>query len=705
MLESPEPAVRPGGILVRNAASLISSGTERAKIEMAQASLLGKARMRPDLVREVFRHIRQEGVLTTYRKAMARLDTPVSLGYCCAGTVIEVGQGVEGFRPGDRVACAGDGYACHAEIVSVPKALCVKVPDKVSLEEAAFAPLGAIALQAVRQAKIELGDRVAVIGLGLVGLLVVQVLKATGCVVLGIDINARRLDIAGALGADLVLHRHDDPVVPASLNISHDRGLDAVIIAAATDSSDPVELAGVLCREKGRVVIVGAVPIHVPRRSYYEKELELVVSRAFGPGTYDPTFVEKGQDYPAGYVRWTATRNMEAFLNLVSTGKVSLGPVITHRLPIERALEGYDLISNPGAGALGVLFTYDPVMNGTRRRKIFYQENQSRPEQGLVVSFIGAGRFACNTLIPIFKAQGGVRLGGVATTTSIGAANAARKFGFSYASTDAAEILQDRVAQVVVIATPHDQHAALAMDALKAGKWVFVEKPLCLNEKELMEISQVLKEAPGRLMVGFNRRFSPLVARARDFLAHRSGPLVMHYRVNAGPLPADHWAKDPQKGGGRLLGEGCHFVDLLCSICGHAPVRVSAEEGKQGDDFLISLTFQDGSIGGITYTGQGDPSFSRELFEGFADGRTCTIENFWKALLVNDGRSRRLRRWRQALGYDEEIASFLLAIRGGHSLPIPTEDLVYSTLATLRAQKALIDRCSQKVDLSEIQGV
>lgn len=705
--EAPEPALRPEGVLVRNAASLISPGTERSKVDVARASLLGKARLRPDLVRQVALHVRQEGLLATYRKAMARLETLVTLGYSSAGVVLETGARVNEFRPGDRVACAGEGYACHAEVVFVPRNLSVKVPEAVSLEEAAFTPLGAIALQSLRQAKVELGESVAVVGLGLVGLLVVQLAKAAGCTILAVDVKPARLDLASRIGADLAVHRWNDNVLSAAREVSRGQGLDAVIIAAATESPDPVELAGDLAREKGRVVIVGAVPIRVPRKPYYEKELDLSVSRAFGPGTYDPAFVERGHEYPVGYVRWTANRNMEAFLALVAERKIGLGPLISHRFPIERAADAYALIRDPEAEALGVLFTYGSPSDAIRGRTVTYSEER-RPAQGeVVIGFIGAGRFARNTLIPAVKRQANVRLRAVATTRPVTAADVARRSGFERATTDPGEILDDPAISTVMIATRHDQHASLVMQALMRGKHVFVEKPLCLSMKELREIARVLAETDRHLMVGFNRRFSPLVQTVRDLLIRRTGPSVIHYRVNAGPLPQGHWLLDPVEGGGRLLGEACHFIDLVYYLCGYPPVRVTTEGSHkapydQNENFQITLRFQDESVGSITYTGAGDPAFPRERLEAFADGRTAVIDNYRSATVFRAGRRHRVWRWRQAMGYEEEIAAFVRAVGLGAPLPVRIEEILLSTLASLKAQEALATGSPQAIHLAEI---
>jgi len=721
-------------LLVRNSYSLISAGTERSKIELARSNLLDKARQRPDQVRQVLNNLRQEGLIPTYQKVMTRLDTPITLGYCSAGVAIEVGERAQEFKIGDRVACAGEGYACHAEVVSVPKNLCVKVPDTVSLDHAAFAPLGAIALQGVRQAHATVGENVAVIGLGLVGLLTVQLLKAAGCRVLGMDLDPGRCQMAQQLGADVTADNGQRMAdLAAAMTAGH--GVDAVIITAATKSSAPIELAGRLCREKGHVVVVGAVPVNVPRKEYYEKELDLCISRAFGPGTYDKRFVEQGVDYPYGYVRWTAQRNMEAFLNLVAEKKIALDPLITHRFPIDEAPKAYDLLHNPQEQVLGILFEYDTTADRAPQTAVVWlkekdnvagstfhvtRSNLQRSNlQPVTMGVIGAGNFAQAYLLPNFRRLEGVTLRGVATATSVSATNAARKFGFAYCTCDYHEILNDPEINCVVIATRHNLHAPLAAEALRAGKHVFVEKPLALNAEQLQEVieayqsgqepSNLQSPISSLLMIGFNRRFSPFIQELKKFLAHRTGPLVMTYRVNAGYVPPDHWVHDPVEGGGRILGEVCHFVDLLQYLTGARPCRVFAQtaRGHNGhipdeDNVQVTISFEDGSTGIITYTAAGDLSFPRERLEVFTDGSVVVVDNFREAVFTRRGKRKRMCRWSQDMGHRQEIAAFVSATREGGPPPIPFEEIVLSTLTTLQIKESLRLGTPVEIDLSQV---
>lgn len=705
--EAPVPALRPAGVLVRNAFSLISPGTERAQMELARASLLEKARQRPEQVRQVLRSLRQEGWLATYRKVMDRLDTPVTVGYCSAGVVLEAGGAAGEFRVGDRVACAGEGHGSHAEVVYVPRTLCARVPEGVPLEHAAFAPLGAIALESLREVQAELGARVGVIGLGLVGLLIVQLLEAAGCHVLASDLDADRARLARELGAEAACEATS--LEAAAESFTGGRGLDAVILAAASRSAEPVEVAGHIAREKGRVVVVGAFPIEVPRKVYYEKELTLSVSRAFGAGTYDPEVVERGRDYPYSYVRWTAGRHLEEFLAQLARGRVRVEPLLTHRFPIERAEDAYRLLGDAAARPLGILFTYDVEKPLARGAVPASAAPPSAPAIGeLRVGVIGAGKFAQTYLLPHLRRRG-VRLHSLATATAASAAHTRRKFGFAEAGCDAEALVADPRTNCLVIATRHDLHARLAAAGLRAGKCVFVEKPLALNEDELGGVMAAARNHPGRLLVGFNRRFSPLARRVKEFFAGRQGPLVMTCRVNAAALPADHWVYDPVEGGGRLRSELCHFIDLLQYLAGTPPVRVYAESirppsdpARADENVQVTLHFADGSTGTITYTTVGDPRVARERLEIFGDQATAEINNFRTAHLHRRHRTRRFWLLQQDMGYRDEMGAFLAAAAAGAPLPMPLEEIEAASLATLRVLDSLARGAPVEVHASEM---
>ena len=702
----PAPAVRPGSVLVAVAASLVSAGTERTMVSLAQASLLGKAQQRPDLVRQVITKAKREGLLTTYQAAMNRLDTLSPLGYSCAGIVIDVGAGVDGVRVGDRVACAGAGYANHAEIVCVPRNLCAPIPEGVAFESAAFATVGAIALQGVRQAAPTMGETIAVIGLGLVGQLTVQLLKANGCRVLGMDLDASRCRLAESLGCQATA-TGDEAFLGLAQQWTQGHGADSVIITASTKSDRPVTLAAEIARDRGRVVAVGLVGLNIPRKPYYEKELDLRLSRSYGPGRYDPSYEEQGHDYPIGYVRWTEQRNMTAFLELMAQGAINVSPLITHRYPLAEATQAYTLITGEGAqSAIGVVLSYPEGSDRERpARKVVLPSahaGASKPQgQAIRVGLIGAGLFAQGTLIPALKQVAGAELCAVCSASGLSARHAAQKHGASYCASDAGELLGAPELDAVLIATRHGSHAPLVIQALQAGKPVYVEKPLCVSAKQLADIvavydGQLAAGGSPLLMVGFNRRFAPLALELKRFVAD-SQPLVMSYRVNAGSLPADSWIRDPEQGGGRIIGEVCHSVDFLQFLCGAEPLRVYAScvGGPAGgpmaeDNVIIQIDFADGSVGSISYAANGDKSFTKERVEVFGGGRVAVLDDFRTLEMVSHGASKKRRSLlKQDKGHAGELAAFLGALRAGRPSPIPFDSLVMTTLTTLSARDAL----------------
>lgn len=702
LAEVPEPGAKEGGLLVRTAASLISPGTEKLMIEMGQKSLLGKARARPDLVRQAWAKARKEGFSSVFQEAMNRLDEPVPLGYSAAGVVLEVGAGVSGFQPGDRVAVAGAGYASHAEVVWVPNHLCIHIPGGVDFEAAAFVMLGGIALHGVRLAELTLGETAVVIGLGLLGLLSVQLLVAQGCRVIGVDVATPKAKLAKELGADLVLVPGTDEVEESVANFTGGMGADAVLITAASDGPQPVRLAEAVTRERARLVLVGMAELNLTRKDFWDKELLFTVSKAAGPGSLEPLYEAKGWDYPVSLVRWTEGRNLSAFLTLVAKGAVRVERLITHRFAIEDALQAYDLILKTRVPYLGVVLRYPQLVEGAapdkaRRRLIQLKSAEPQGEVGerRGVGLIGGGKFTKNILMPALQKVKGVRLAGVATTTGVTAQHLARKFGFAYASTDYQEILNDPGIGSVIIATRHNLHAPLLLEALKAGKHVLVEKPLCLTEEEL---DQIIAAYDGRrlLVVGFNRRFAPLAQEIKAMLASRTTPLMMTYRVNAGFLPPDHWVHDPQVGGGRLLGEVCHFIDFLHHISASEATRVSVTtiSGATGkylleDNLIINLTFRDGSAGTVLYTAKGAKAFSRERFEVFGEDSVAVMEDFRRAKLVKAGRTQKITKFSMDLGYRSEL-EFFLRSAGDPSIYLELfNSYISSTRATLKAAEAL----------------
>jgi polar amino acid transport system substrate-binding protein len=632
LVDVPAPACCPGCVLVRNACSLVSAGTERATVEMAQASLLGKARQRPDLVRQVFATVKREGLAAAVHKVRSRLDQWKQLGYSTAGTVIEVGAGVTGFAVGDRVACAGQDYASHAEIVCVPQNLVAKIPEGTPFEHAAFATLGAIALQGVRQADARLGENVAVIGLGLVGQLTVLLLRAAGCRVFGHDPKPEAVALAGV-----------EPPPPDAM--------DAVLITAATDSHEPVRVAGELCRDRGRVVMVGVTGMEIPREIYFRKELEFRLSRSYGPGRYDPLYEEHGVDYPIGYVRWTEQRNLQAFLDL----RLNLAPLITHRFTIADAPKAYELITG-NEPFVGVLLEYV----GQASRLSPAVPRQAGRLSNVVLGVIGAGHYAQGVLLPLFKTNPEVTLHTVCTATGVSAQKAREKFGFAGCTTDWQSVIADKTINTILIATRHDLHAPITAAALRAGKTVFCEKPLCLSDAELADI---LAAGNPRLLVGFNRRFAP-------FAQPIPGPRVMRYRVSVAPLPKNHWINDPIFGGGRILGEVCHFVDFLHHMARARPVTVFAQ-GFGQDNVQVALRFADGSVGAIDYFSVADSTLAKEHFEMFGGGRQVIVDDF------------------RDKGQAAEVRQFVAAVKAGQEMPIPFEEIIASTRATLAIPKSL----------------
>jgi len=692
--EVPIPFLKSGSVLVRNHFSLISAGTEKMTIELAQKNLMGKARERPDLVKQVIEKVRSEGVISTFRKVMGRLDSPVPMGYSCVGRVEGVGQGIDEFQIGDRVACAGTGYANHAEVVCVLKNLCVKVPDKLDIESAAFVTVGAIALQGVRQAELSIGESVAVIGLGLLGQITVQIVKAAGCKVLGIDLNAGRVELAEELGADCAVLRND---VAKGTSFTKGVGVDAVIITAATSSSDPIELAGEISRDKGRVVVVGAVGMEIQRRSYYEKELDLRLSRSYGPGRYDLVYEEKGIDYPIGYVRWTERRNMEEFLYLVSQGKVNVKRIITHTFAFANALKAYDLITGKTQEPfLGVLLKYD--VDAKLESRIHLKDSHTdgrkyeKEKSEIQVGVIGAGNFAKGVLLPNLKRIQQVNIKAIATASGLSAKHVGEKYNCEYVTSDYVELLNDSQIDAIMIATRHNLHAKMVIEALSKGKAVFVEKPLAISKEELEAVIEAWETNQGRLMVGFNRRFAPLTSQVKQLLANRIAPLCIIYRVNAGAIPKDNWVQDPDVGGGRIIGEVCHFVDFLQYLTNSQPFRVYTERIENSDNVFITINFRDNSLGTIGYFANGDKSFPKERVEIFGNDSVAVIDDFNRGKIVTNGKHKKLSEkfsGRQDKGYRAELEAFVQAVKSGGEMPIPFQQIVMTTLTTFKILESI----------------
>jgi predicted dehydrogenase/threonine dehydrogenase-like Zn-dependent dehydrogenase len=705
VVEVPDPSISRGRILVRTGASIVSAGTERHLVEMAQKSLVGKALARPDLVRRALDKVKTDGVLEAVQQVRQRLDSPVPLGYSAAGTVLAVGEGIVGVGVGDRLACGGQGVAVHAELLVTPQTLIAPIPPEVSLEAGAFGMVGAIPLNAIRLARLQPGEWVAVIGLGLLGLLAVQLLRAMGCRVLGLDVAADRLALGTQLGTHAVLDSTSPSTTAAVAEITRGQGVDAAVILAATPSNAPLELAAQIARVRGRIVAAGLVGLEVPRQLFFERELELVVSRASGPGAFDGSYEIHGRDYPYPFVRWTHARNMAEFLRQVAEGAVKLEPLITHRFPIQDARQAYETLQGEtGERPIGIVLQY-PHEEAPRVRRVQTITDKwkgaGRGETG--VGLIGAGLFAKTTLLPELQRCPSLRLIGVATASGTTARHIARSFGFAYAAADAAELIGDAGIQCIFVLTRHESHARLAAAALTAGKDVFVEKPLALSLEELLAVEEAWRKGGGRLMVGFNRRHSPHALAAKAFLDRSSGPILITCRVNAGDLPHGSWVNDPEAGGDRIRGELCHFADLAGFLIDQDPIEVQAKglpsrvTSEPPQDVVATISYADGSIANLVYTARGDRRLPRERIEGFRAGTAFLIDNFRCTHFFGPGAPRVKRSWRLDRGYRGELGVWCEMLRRGVAAPVPFAAYAASTLTTLAVTEAITERRSVRV--------
>jgi predicted dehydrogenase/threonine dehydrogenase-like Zn-dependent dehydrogenase len=702
LVDVPVPACKAGGVLVRTHFSLISTGTEMMKIDESKLSLVGKARARPDQVRKVLQSVSQQGLAATYRKVSDRLDSYTPLGYSLSGEVVEVGAGVTEFSVGQRVACAGNAHALHAEYNWVPRNLCVGVPDGVSGEHAAFTTVGAIAMQGYRQSEARLGETACIIGLGLVGQLLVQVLRAAGVNVVGVDPSTERCRLAERTGAAACGAPEGGSLqmVAATLaELTDGAGADHVFITAGGGTNQPVELAAELARDRARIVDIGKCRLDLPWNAYYAKELDVRFSRSYGPGRYDPTYEERGVDYPIGYVRWTERRNLQCFLDLVREGRIDLTPMVSAVLPFDDAVRAYERIRAGEQPGVGILFRYPPDAPRQNRlgSQTFSGPSRGRPgPAGPVVrlSVIGAGNYATSMLLPHLRGRADVELVEVATTTGLSAANAQRKFGFRRYSTDYQGLLADDAIAAVLVATRHDSHARMACEALRAGKAVFVEKPLAVDPQQLSAVRATVEETGNdRLMVGFNRRFAPLLGELRDLWGPRAGPLQLRYDVNAGQLEADSWYRS-QEQGSRIVGEGCHFIDTASWWLGSDPVDVVAiSTPGDPDDAVLTLTYPDGSIVTISYLTRGDTRYPKEVLQVFGQGQVARFHNFQAWELWRDGK-RRTKRSRSGRdkGQRRQVDAFIRAVVSGEAMPIALASLFATTSATFAAGHSLASR-------------
>jgi predicted dehydrogenase/threonine dehydrogenase-like Zn-dependent dehydrogenase len=690
LAEVPAPAAPSGGLRIATRASLVSLGTERMLLEFGRANYLEKARQQPERVKQVLATIKTEGLWSTFEAVRSKLAEPLVLGYCNAGIVLEVGAGVQGWQPGDRVLSNGP----HAEVVAVPANLCAKIPDSVADAHAPFAVTGAIALQGIRLLQPTLGENFMVTGLGLIGLLAVQLLKAHGCRVLGVDFDSAKCALARQFGAETAdLSRGEDPVALARA-FTGGRGLDGVLIAASTKSSEPVAQAAQACRKRGRIVLVGVAGLELNRADFYEKELSFQVSCSYGPGRYDPAYEEQGHDYPLPFVRWTEQRNFEAVMVQMAAGALAIEPLISRRIPFDDALEAYAAVSSPAT--LGLVLEYDATISSlqsAQSKTIHHTGVLANPSSALVIGVLGAGAYTTRVLLPALQGQDPLRFKAIVSARGVTAAQAARRYGFAVSSTDPATVLADPEINLIFITSYHGAHASQALAALAAGKHVFVEKPLCLTLDELAALERASAGARSLLMVGYNRRFSPHVVKMKSLLEGVRAPRAMVYTVNAGRVPPSHWQFDPVTGGGRVIGEACHFVDTLRFLAG-APIVASradflgGPDGRLGDVVTLHLRFADGSIGSVHYLANGHPKLPKERLEVFCAGRVLQMDNFRRLTGYGWNGFKNFKTWNPAKGHVPECAAFLDAVRQGRPSPIPPEEIFEISRVTMQLAQA-----------------
>ena len=708
------PPLQKGTVLVKNYYSLISAGTEGSTVKTARKGYLGKAKERPQQVKQVIDVLKSQGPVQTYRAVMKKLESYSPLGYSCVGEVIEVGEDVNEFIVGDMVACAGLS-ASHAEVVCVPVNLCVAIPETGSddlgkkLKNAAYNTLGAIAMQGVRQADLRLGETCAVIGLGLLGQISALLLRASGVNVVGVDIDAAMVDIAQKNCLDLALNRNENGAEDKILEFTSGIGCDAVIIAAASDSLDPINFAGAVSRKKGSIIILGAVPAGFDREPhFYKKELQVKMSCSYGPGRYDPVYEEKGIDYPVAYVRWTEKRNMQAFQELIASGKIDLSYLTTHTFDLENAASAYDMMMNQSEPFIGILIKYDISKAVNRNNNSLRLKTEKQSPAKVSLAFIGAGSYAQSHLLPNIPKTKDISFEGVLTATSTSSRSVAERFGFEFCTGNEDDILYKDDINTILIATRHDSHADYVAKALTFHKHVFVEKPLCLSPDELEEIKNIYSDnienpADGRvphLLVGYNRRFSPLIVKLKQSL--KASPMAMSYRINAGSIPADSWIQDPEIGGGRIIGEVCHFVDLLTFINGSLPLSVHAVAMKDSDGLNdvvnISLKYKNGSIGSIGYYANGDKSLPKEYIEVFSNGCSATINDFKTLTVYANGKKKEHKLLSQDKGQKTEVEQFLQSIRDGLDPVIPFSEIYNTSLTVFKIIESI--KTSQSVKIN-----
>lgn len=688
LVDAPAPQARRGSLLIDTTVSLISTGTERMLVDFGKSGLVAKARSQPEKVRQVLDKVATDGLLTTVDAVRSKLGQPIPLGYCNVGVVRDADA--DGFKVGDRVVSNGP----HADVVSVPRNLCAAIPDSVSDEAASFTVVASIGLQGLRLAQPTLGEAFVVTGVGLIGLLTVQMLRAQGCRVLAIDFDAAKLELARGFGAETCNPGAGEDPVAAGMVFSRGHGVDGVIVTASTKSSDPITQAARMCRKRGRIVLVGVTGLELNRADFYEKELSFQVSCSYGPGRYDPAYEEGGQDYPMGFVRWTEQRNFEAVLEMLASGALDVAPLISHRVPFDEAPRAYQLLSTDKA-ALGILLTYGHATEPRHVRSVALVATPVAASNKAVIGFVGAGNYASRMLIPAFKASGAT-LHSIASAGGTNAVVHGRRTGFAQATSDTDGLIANPEINAVAIVTRHNSHARLTARALRAGKHVFVEKPLALTHEELADVEAAHAESGKHLMIGFNRRFAPQVQTIKRLLGAVKAPKSFVMVMNAGAIPADHWTQDSAVGGGRIIGEACHYIDLMRFLAGAPITSVQARrmgdtdaEAVTEDKASITLGFEDGSFGTIHYFANGGASFAKERVEVFAAGRTLQLDNFLKLRGFNWPGFKKQNLWRQDKGQAPCAAAFVKAVEAGGAAPIPAAELFEVAKVTIEVAKIL----------------
>ncbi|UPT76865.1 bi-domain-containing oxidoreductase [Sulfurovum sp. XGS-02] len=698
LFDVPAPVCQENGVLIQTTASLVSAGTEKLMVDLAKKSLIGKAKARPDLVKQVVDKMKKEGVKNTLEKVFSKLDTPIPLGYSCAGRIIEVGSNVDGLSVDDRVACGGAGYANHSEINYIPKNLMVKIPDGVDDIDASFVTVGAIAMQGVRQCEPKLGERVAVMGLGLIGQITVQLLKANGCKVIGSDVDPDKLELAKKLGADETCHAGE--LIKASTEFSNGYGVDSVIITASTSSNGPIADAGEISRMRGKVVVVGLVGMDVPRDIYYKKELDLRLSMSYGPGRYDPEYEEKGQDYPFDLVRWTEQRNFESFLELVAEGKIHPKELITHLINFDDAMRAYDLLEGKiKEKYLGIVLTYDNDIKVEEHKNVQISSKIIASEN-VNIGLIGAGNFTRAVLLPNLKKVNGYELVGLCTATGVSGHGTGKKYDFKYITTDSDALLTNDDINTVLITTRHNDHADKVLKAIKAKKHCFVEKPLCIKEEELENIAAAY-DGKHVLQVGFNRRFAPLVQKMKQTIG--DAPMSITYRVNAGVIPKDVWVQDSEIGGNRIVGEVCHFIDTCSYLIGSHVAKVYASCVHKNDQSIpdednvsIILEYKNGSTATINYFAYGDSTMPKEYMELFSNGIAIQMNDYKELMIFKNGKKDKIKNASQDKGFVAEFEAFKTAIKTAQP-SIPFESIYNTTKTTFKILESL--RSGQAIEI------